>query len=128
MKANTPDHLDDLFEQLPEEERLSAAILRTLILETLPGIREKKSYGAPFYFGRKAICYLWPASITWGGKKQAAGVTLGFHQARELRHDGFLEFGTRKQIGCHVFPSAMAIDVARVQDLLLQAGRADGLL
>lgn len=127
MKANTPDNLDELFEQLPEAERLTATILRELILETLPGIREKKSYGAPFYFGRKAICYIWPASITWGGKKQGEGVTLGFQRAKELDHDGFLNFGNRKYIGAHVFLQAEEIDVEKVQHLLRQAGQLDGL-
>lgn len=100
-------------------------ILRDLILETLPGIREKKSYGAPFYFGRKAICYVWPASITWGGKRQGEGVTLGFNQAKQLNHNGWLTFGTRKQIGSHVFITAEQIDQEVVVRLLREAWQVD---
>ncbi|MEM9929393.1 MAG: DUF1801 domain-containing protein [Bacteroidota bacterium] len=128
MKASTPDGLDALFDQLPEEERIIATILRELILETLPGIREKKSYGAPFYFGNKAICYLWPASITWGGKRQGEGVTLGFQRAKELDHHGFLTFGTRKYVGSHAFFKAEDVPVEKVQDLLRQAGALDKYL
>lgn len=125
MKADTPDNLDELYESLPEEERLIAIVLRELILETLPGIREKKSYGAPFYFGKKAICYVWPASITWGGKRQGEGVTLGFNQAKALDHGGFLTFGTRQRIGSHVYRQAEEIDVERVVSLLRQAWDLD---
>ena len=125
MKANTPDNLDELYDGLPKEERLIAAVLRELIFETLPEIREKKSYGAPFYFGRKMICYVWPASITWGGKRQGEGVTLGFSQAKTLNHGGFLAFGNRKSIGSHVFKTAEEIDVERVIDLLNNAWEVD---
>ncbi|WP_020569256.1 DUF1801 domain-containing protein [Neolewinella persica] len=125
MKANTPDNLDELYERLPEEERLVASVLRALIFETLPDIREKKSYGAPFYFGTKAICYVWPASITWGGKRQGKGVTLGFNQAKKLNHSGFLDFGSRKNIGSHVFLTAEEIDVKRVVELLKSAWEVD---
>lgn len=125
MKANTPDNLDELYESLPGEEGLIAAVLRELIFESLPNIREKKSYGAPFYFGKKAICYVWPASITWGGKRQGKGVTLGFHQAKSLHHDGYLSFGTRKVIGSHVFLTAEEIDVEKVILLLKQAWEVD---
>lgn len=125
MKANTPDNIDELYDGLPENERLIAAILRELILENLPGCREKKSYGAPFYFGKKAICYVWPASITWGGKKQGEGVTLGFHQARQLDHGGYLNFGTRKSIGSHVYTEPEDIDVEKLEGLLREAWRVD---
>ena len=125
MKANTPDNIDDLYESLPEDERLIATILRDIIRETLPEIREKKSYGAPFYFGKKAVCYVWPASITWGGKKQGEGVTIGFNQARKLDHEGFLEFGTKKVIGQHRYLAAEEIDVVWLAGLLLAAWRVD---
>jgi len=36
MKANTPDNIDELYDSLPENERLIAGILRELILESLP--------------------------------------------------------------------------------------------
>jgi hypothetical protein len=125
MKANTPENIDELYESLPEGERLIAIILRDIIRETLPGIREKKSYGAPFYFGKKAVCYVWPASITWGGKKQGEGVTIGFNEALKLDHDGFLEFGGKKVIGHHRFLTAEEIAVERLEALLLAAWGVD---
>lgn len=121
MKANTPDNIDELYESLPENERLIASILRDLILENLPGCREKKSYGAPFYFGKKAICYVWPASITWGSKVQGKGVKLGFNQGRKLDHKGYLNFGKRKSIGSRIYLEPEGIDVEIVQQLLRAA-------
>jgi hypothetical protein len=125
MKASTPDNLDELYDSLPEDERLIAMVLRELIFETLPDISEKKSYGGPFYFGKKMICYVWPASITWGGKRQGEGVTLGFGQAKKLNHGGFLAFGNRKRIGSHVFLAPEEIDVERVVELLNSAWEVD---
>ena len=126
MKADTPDNLDELYDCLPEDERLTATILRQLIRETLPEIREKKSYGAPFYFGKKAICYVWPCSITWGGRRQGAGVTLGFQQARKFDPEGKLDYGNRKLIGTRVYLRAEDIDVAVVEEWLRQAWAVDG--
>jgi len=107
MKANTPDNIDELYDSLPENERLIAGILRELILESLP------------------VCYVWPASITWGGKQQGRGVTLGFNQARKLDHGGYLEFGNRKSIGSHVFLTPEEIDVEILQKLLREAWALD---
>lgn len=125
VKAYTPDNLDELYDRLPEEERVIAMILRDLILETLPGIREKKSYGAPFYFGRKAVCYVWPASITWGGKRQGQGVTLGFNQARLLSFNDGLTFNGRKMIGSVGYLSPEEIDQEWLARLLREAWRID---
>ena len=63
MKIDTSRTPDGLFESLPESERLTAMILRDLIKETLPEATEKLSWGAPFYSGRRNICFIWPASI-----------------------------------------------------------------
>ncbi len=125
MKANTPENIDELYDSLPENERLIASILRELILENLPGCVEKKSYGVPFYRKKKTICYVWPGSITWGGKQQGEGVTIGFYRARDLDHGGFLEFGTKKVIGSHRFLTPEEIDVEQLEQLLRAAWLLD---
>jgi len=117
------EELDDLYDNLPEEERIISNILRELIRETMPDCREKLSWGAPFYYGRKSICFVWPASIPWG--KLTSGVALGFSRGRELGHEGFLEFDDRKTIGRHVFYSPEEIDVEQVVRLLLVAMALD---
>lgn len=119
MKVDPHRNIDELFDQLPEEERVIAAILRTLVKENLPDVREKLSWGAPFYHGKRSICFIWPASIPWG--KLQEGVALGFARADVLEHHGFLGIDNRKQIGRHVFLRAEEIDVEAVSDLLQQA-------
>lgn len=125
MKVDPHRNIDELFDQLPEEERVIAAILRTLVKENLPDVREKLSWGAPFYHGKRSICFIWPASIPWG--KLQEGVALGFARADVLEHNGFLGIDNRKQIGRHVFLRAEEIDVEVVSDLLQQALAFDQL-
>jgi len=115
--------VDDLYNNLPEEERITATVLRQLILETIPDCREKLSWGAPFYHGQKVICFVWPASIPWG--KLTRGVAIGFSRAKELNHDGFLEFDDRKTIGRHIYHAPEEIDVELVVRLLLAAKALD---
>ena len=119
MKVDPTRNIDELFDSLPESERLTASILRELVRENLPEAREKLSWGAPFYHGRRSICYIWPASIPWGKLKE--GVALGFTKAYLLDHGGYLNVGERKQLGRHVFLSPEEIDVEIVTALLQQA-------
>jgi hypothetical protein len=123
MKTNAQGTIDQLFDGLPEEERITAGILRDLVKEHLPNAREKLSWGAPFYHGRRSVCFIWPASIPWG--KLENGVALGFSRARELDHHGFLGFDTRKQVGRHLFLRPEEINIEVVVGLLQQAWLLD---
>jgi len=50
-----------------------------LILDHLPTYcKEKISYNVPYFYGKKGIVIIWPASIPRGGIK--SGVLLGFWQ------------------------------------------------
>ena len=115
-KTKTPDQV---YESLVGEERVTAFILREIILETLPEAREKLSWGAPFYFGKRSVCYVWPASVPWG--KLDAGVALGFSRARELDHGGYLTVAEQKFFGRRVYLSPEEIEVERVVELLRAA-------
>ena len=120
-KNRTPD---DVYAGLPEEESVTALILRDLIRETLPHLREKLSWGAPFYHGRRSVCYVWPASVPWG--KLESGVALGFSRADLLDHGGYLGAqGAGKKMGRHVFHAPEEIDVEYVVGLLRAAGAND---
>ena len=49
-----------LFEILPEKERIIVDVLRQIILENLPAnCKEKTSYNVPFFYGKKGICIIW---------------------------------------------------------------------
>ena len=116
-----------LFEVLPEEERIIVDVLRQIILENLPiGCKEKISYNVPFFYGKKGICIVWPASIPQGGIKQ--GVLLGFWYGNKLNDaDNYLTHGTNKQIFYKIYRSAEEIDENAIVKLLKEAVKIDSI-
>jgi len=60
--------LVQLFDKLPEEERILVDVLRQIIIENLRGYgKEKIAFGVPYFYGKKGICIIWPASVPRGG-------------------------------------------------------------
>ncbi len=115
----------DLFEILPEEERIIVDVLRQIILENLPNTcKEKISYNVPFFHGKKGICIIWPATIPRGGIKK--GVLLGFWHGRKLiDEDNYLTHGNNKKIFYKIFQSPEEIDEGAIVKLLKGAIRID---
>jgi hypothetical protein len=114
-----------LFQLLPEEERIIVDVLRQIIQENLPGYcKEKISYNVPFFYGNKGICIIWPSTIPRGGIKE--GVLLGFWYGNKLNDiDNYLTHGTNKQIFYKIYKSAEEIDEAAIVKLLKEAIRID---
>lgn len=110
-----------LFEVLPEEERIITDVLRQIILEHLPANgKEKISYNVPFFYGNKGICIIWPSTIPRGGIKE--GVLLGFWYGNRLKDvDHYLTHGSNKQIFYRIFKQAEEIDEAAIVKLLKEA-------
>src|ERR1700740_3599137 len=110
-----------LFEILPEQERIIVDVLRQIILESLPGYcKEKISYNVPFFYGNKGICIVWPSTIPRGGIKE--GVLLGFWYGNKLKDvDQYLTHGTNKQIFYKVYKSAEEINERAIVKLLKEA-------
>lgn len=128
MKINTSikiRSLVELFDKLPEHERIIVDVLRQIILENLPaGCKEKISYNVPFFYGNKGICIIWPASIPRGGVKK--GVLLGFWYGNKLKDaDNYLTRGTNKQIFYRIFLSPEEIDEDAIIKLLKEAVALD---
>ena len=119
--------LVQLFEILPEEERIIVDVLRQIILENLPGYcKEKISYNVPFFYGNKGICIIWPSTIPRGGIKK--GVLLGFWYGNKLTDvDQYLSHGTNKQIFYKIYKSPDEIDEKALVKLLKEAVRVDDL-
>src|SRR5258705_880066 len=117
----------DLFEVLTENERIIVDVLRQIIIENLPvTCKEKISFGVPFFYGRKGICIIWPATIPRGGIKK--GVLLGFWYGNKLNDiDNYLTHGTNKQIFYKIFNSPEDIDENAIKKLLKEAVRVDKL-
>lgn len=115
--------IDDLFNHLPQPEFQLLKALRELVLQQLPEAHEKISYNVPFYAMKKNICYLWPASIPWGGKIK--GVQIGFTQGHQLDHGGYLQAGKRKYVRTKDLLRLTEKDYELISDLLQQAYELD---
>jgi hypothetical protein len=118
-------NLVDLFNILPEDERIIVDVLRQIIIETLPKYcTEKISYNVPFFYGNKGICIIWPSTVPRGGIKR--GVLLGFWYGNKLKDtDRFLDRGTNKQIFYKIYQSPEEIDEKPIKKLLKEAIKLD---
>ena len=119
--------LIQLFEILPDEERIIVDVLRQIILENLPkNCKEKIAYNVPFFYGNRGICIIWPSTIPRGGIKKA--VLLGFWHGNKLNDaDHYLTRGSNKQVFYKVYQTAAEINEPAVVKLLQEAIRIDHL-
>ena len=115
----------ELYELLPENERLIVDILRELIKEQLPpNCKEKISYNVPFFYGNKSICLVWPSSVPRGGIKM--GVMLAFWYGNRLTDaDKYLTHGSNKQIFYRIYQSVDEINIKAIAKLLKEAVKLD---
>src|SRR3954471_194892 len=104
-----------LFEILPERERIIVDVLRQIVLENLPAhCKEKISFNVPFFYGKRGICIIWPATIPRGGIKE--GVLLGFWYGNKINDvDNYLTHGTNKQIFYKIYKSPDEIDEGAIK-------------
>jgi Domain of unknown function (DU1801) len=114
-----------LYDAIPEYERLIVDVLRAIITEQLPAYcKEKISYQVPFFYGHKGICIIWPSAIPRGGIKK--GVLLGFWYGNKLTDaDNYLTHGTNKQIFYKIYNDVEEINVKAVVKLLKEAVKLD---
>ncbi len=119
--------LIELFDLLPENERIIVDLLRQIIIESLPSYcREKISYNVPFFYGKKGICIVWPATVPRGGIK--SGVLLGFWYGCKLKDvDRYLTHGTNKQIFYKIYHTPEEINEKAIRKLLKEAVTFDAL-
>lgn len=117
--------LVQLFEMLPENERIITDVLREIILDTLPSYcKEKISFNVPYFYGNKGICIVWPATVPRGGIR--SGVLLGYWYGNKLKdEDRYLTHGTNKQIFYKIFQQPEEIDERPIIRLLKEAARYD---
>ena len=114
-----------LFERLPDNERIIVDVLRQIVKENLPSAcKEKLAFNVPYFYGKRGICIIWPSTIPRGGIKQ--GVLLGFWQGNKLRdEDAYLTHGTNKKIFYKIFNHVNEIDEAAIVKLLKEAVEID---
>ena len=111
----------ELYEYLPDKERIIIDVLRQIILENLPErVKEKISFNVPYFYGNKGICILWPSTVPRGGFKE--GVLMGFWYGNKLADvDQYLTHGTNKQIFYKIFKSTSEINEKALVKLLKEA-------
>jgi len=117
--------LVQLYEILPEHERLIVDVLRQIIRENLPTTaKEKISYNVPFFYGKKGICIIWPSTVPRGGIKK--GVLLGLWYGNKIKDvDQYLTRGTNKQVFYKIYQSVEDINEKAIIKLLKEAISAD---
>jgi len=115
-----------LYDAIPEHERIIVDVLRAIVAEQLPAYcKEKISYQVPFFYGTKGICIIWPSAIPRGGIKK--GVLLGFWYGNKLKDAGnYLTHGSNKQIFYKIYNNVEEIQVKAVVKLLKEAVMLDG--
>jgi hypothetical protein len=113
--------LVQLFDMLPENERIIVDVLREIVLDTLPSYcKEKISFNVPYFYGNKGICIIWPATVPRGGIK--SGVLLGYWYGNKLKdEDNYLTHGTNKQVFYKIFQQPEEIEEKPIITLLHEA-------
>ena len=111
----------EFWEYLPEEERTIVDVLRQIVLKNLPSYcKEQFTLNVPYYFGKRRICMIWPASIPWGGVRK--GVLLGFSYGNRLTDaSNYLTHGKNKRVFYKIYQSPDEIDYDAVASLLKEA-------
>ncbi|MCB0628295.1 MAG: DUF1801 domain-containing protein [Saprospiraceae bacterium] len=118
----------EMLAYLPEDQLLITERLRELILECLPGVKEKLSFNVPFFSIHKNVCFIWPGAIPWG-KTTWEGVELGFSYGHLLHDPGeYLYHGTRKQVYSKRYHTLEEIDEEVIRHFLLESLELDELI
>lgn len=117
--------VEELIESLPSEERTLVRKLRSIILDCDSRIQEKLSYGVPYFYHHRRICFLWPASCVPGAEKKpptTEKVTLGFCYGNLLSNDQrVLLVEGRKQVYLIKYGSLKQIDERIVREIIHEA-------
>ena len=112
--------INDFLDYLPKEELQIVERLQTIVLDTLPDVRERLAYNVPFYYRRRRLAYVWPASVPWGAVER--GVALGFSYGKHLSYFADQRTGTTTKL---VFTELHQIDTPLLEALLLEAAEWD---
>jgi hypothetical protein len=117
--------IEEFLDFIQENELEIVRVLRGIIHECIPGCTEKLSYNVPTFYRHSRICFIWPASVTWGNVRTDA-VRLGFANGY-LIHDElkYLDKGDRKQVYWKDFTDAKSIDTDLLKAFIFEAVEID---
>jgi len=118
--------IDDFIRELPKNEREIVRRLRMLVLEADPRIKEQFSYGVPYYFRKRRVCFIWPSSSKYGPKD--ALVSFGFCYGNQLSNEqGILLAEGRKQVRIIKYDALNKVDDEVIAPILQEALLVDQL-
>jgi hypothetical protein len=125
MAAEKIKSLVQLYALLPENEKIIVDVLRHIVIDTLPDYcKEKLSFNVPYFYGKKGICIIWPATIPRGGIKE--GVLFGMWYGNKLNDvDNYLTHGINKQIFYKIYKTPEEINQRKIVRLLQEAIKLD---
>lgn len=123
-------NVEDFISELTGNEKLLVRRLRSLILETEPRLQEKLSYGVPYFFHHRRICFLWPSSCIPGSESRPVPVhgevTLGLCYGNLLSNaQGLLLKEGRKQVYVIKFSATDQIDEQALREIIQEAVLVD---
>jgi hypothetical protein len=114
-------NLDEFFDFIPKNELAVVQVLRQIIFDCIPDCAEKFSYNVPTFYRHSRICFIWPASVTWGNVRTNA-VRLGFVKGYLMRDEiNYLDKGDRKQVYWRDFSVVNEIDTDLLKSYIFEA-------
>ena len=120
--------LVELYELIPDDQRVMVDVLRQIVIENLPKrCKEKISFNVPFIsMATRAFVLYGPLPSPRGGIKK--GVLFGLWQGNKLADtDHYLTHGTNKKVFYKIFHSVDDIDIGAIVKLLKEAVKLDGV-
>lgn len=118
--------MEEFIIALPRAEQLIVRKLRKLILDSDPRIREQFSYGVPYYFNRRRVCFIWPSSAPQGPK--GGIVSFGLCYGYLLSNaQGVLKMEGRTQVAVVPFKDVSEVKDQLINEILQEALLVDSL-
>ncbi|MBT1703083.1 DUF1801 domain-containing protein [Chryseosolibacter indicus] len=115
--------VEDFIAELPIDEKLILQQLRSILFQIEPRFQERLSYGVPYYYRKRRVCFLWPVSAPLAPK--VAGdvkVLLGFCYGSKLSNaHGLLQKQNRKHVYIIPFSRLSSINQQIVQEHIIEA-------
>jgi hypothetical protein len=120
------NEVESLLAELTGDEKIIVSRIRNLILDIDPRVGERLSYGVPYFFHHRAICFVWPISKQPPNYPPPAPgrekVTFGFCYGNLLSNDqGLLMLENRKQVAIIKLYSVKDIDEHKFREIMLEA-------
>jgi hypothetical protein len=115
---------------LESSERVIVNRLRKLILDADPRLQERLSYGVPYFYHHRRVCFIWPAShfpcSDDRRKEYPEKVQLGFCYGNLLSNDqGVLLAEGRKQVYLMKFTMLSEINDSIIREIVMEAMMVD---